>query len=585
MRTWSLCCCALFLAAAAYAVPSLVTPVNEAVTVVHDDTGNWGGHMSYHVTHQNAAPYQAKKVLDLSDVPAALWDQAATVRLSIFLTVHDYSWHELPAVNGLDEAFEVLVNGHSHVIRTDAGAPVYRQNTAPHPDWYDLAIPKSEVTRGVNEIIIHKAPGKIGNPEAKPDDYMYLGIDPVRKRGNSSVTFDGKTWTQEMLTIPGGNGEYMVRLYLVTGQAKVKATWQPGRTPALEDPAKLVLYAGARGVTPGPQGLQLAPGQSARVEWTATAFDMLEPLQVAVQAQGAPRLQWLSSEGKALNDPALVGLTAELPAGRPLQPSGLVITAQAQPVTIAGVTLSGSRTIHPQTPPPNIAPVVAPTPKAMPLKPQCRVDAQSATLTGGYLRAVFARGEKLTLRSFSNLLTKSDMLGRPEASPLFLVEVNNTRYAGSRDFKLTALKPAPHGFTATLEGPLPGSGSVTPPATGAVGAVTGADPTVATAAPAAPVLRATFAATITAEGLRLGMNLTNIGGAPVDFKLAFPVIAGVAVSEKPADDYYFFPSGGGIINTLPALIRRGYGDYEAMYQVMDVFSPSLFSSRRRHTRF
>jgi hypothetical protein len=544
MRVLELSLLLLLLPAFAMAVPSLVQPVNDAVTVVFDDTGNWGGNMSMNVTHQNAPGYQARKVLDLTDVPAKVWDQAAAVRLSIFLTVHDYSWHDLPAANGLDEAFEVLVNGHSHVIPMNSGPAVYVQNKAPRPDWYDLAIPKSELARGANEIIIHKAPGKIADPQAKPDDYMYLGIDPTRQRGNSSVTFDGTTWTQEKLTIPGGNGEYMVRLYLVTGEAKVQATWQPGCTPACNDPARLLLYAGARGLTPTAEGLKLAAGQAARVEWTATAFDTLEPLRVTVQAQGAPQVQWLSAEGKPLNDPAVTGLAAELPAGRALLPSGLLITAKNGPATIQSVSLSAARTIHPEAPPVNIAPVVR-QPDKWPAaqRPSCRMQGNQATLTAGHVQAVFERADTLRLVSLKNLLTGTEMLRHPDRVPLFLVEVADQRYAGSRDFNVADLKAAGPDLTCTLQR---------------------SDPT----------LRAVLTARATTEGLRLGLNVTNVGAAPVDFKVAFPVMAGLAVSAQPADDYYFFPSGGGIINTEPALIRRGYGDYEAMYQVMDVFSPA-----------
>jgi hypothetical protein len=59
----------------------------------------------------------------------------------------------------------------------------------------------------------------------------------------------------------------------------------------------------------------------------------------------------------------------------------------------------------------------------------------------------------------------------------------------------------------------------------------------------------------------------------VDFKLAFPHLCGLTASGKPADDYYFFPWGGGIIGDRAAYIRRGYGDHQALYQVTDVFSP------------
>ncbi|MEN6548366.1 MAG: hypothetical protein ABFE07_20175, partial [Armatimonadia bacterium] len=89
----------------AMAVPSSVEQVADGVTVVRDDLGNWGG-MTNGITHMNTGDYTARKVLDLSDVPAAVWDSAREIRLSLYFMVHDYSWHDLPKANGLDEAYE-----------------------------------------------------------------------------------------------------------------------------------------------------------------------------------------------------------------------------------------------------------------------------------------------------------------------------------------------------------------------------------------------------------------------------------------------------------------------------------------------
>ncbi len=232
MRTLALCFLFLGLTPLAYAVPSLVQRISGAVTVVYDDTGNWGGDMSNSITHQCSSSYRARKILDLSDVPPAAWEEAQTVRLSLYLMVHDYSFHDCPQINGLDEAIQVIINGRVHEYPTNAGAPVMAQDSQPKMDWYDLVLPRSEFRLGPNEIVIAKAPGKIGNPDARPDDYLYLGIDNSRKRGNSAVTFDGQSWTQESLTVPGGNGEYMVRLYLLTRETAFESRWQPGAKPA-----------------------------------------------------------------------------------------------------------------------------------------------------------------------------------------------------------------------------------------------------------------------------------------------------------------------------------------------------------------
>ena len=108
--------------------------------------------------------------------------------------VRDYSPHRQSAANGLDESFEIVVNGHVHTYPTNCGAPVYREENPLQMDWYDFELPKAEFVKGVNEIMHSKAPSD------KNDDYVYLGIDESEVRGNSSVTFDGQTWLSHALT-------------------------------------------------------------------------------------------------------------------------------------------------------------------------------------------------------------------------------------------------------------------------------------------------------------------------------------------------------------------------------------------------
>ena len=222
------CCLSMLLTliastpTAPQAVPSLCDEVVDGVFVIRDDLGMWRGDLSYSITHQSAAPYQARKILDLTDVTQQAWDATSSVRLSVFFMVRDYSSHLQPVANGLDESFEIVVNGHVHAYPTNCGAPVFSESGIQRMDWYDFELPKADFVRGVNEIILHKAQSD------KNDDYLYLGIDESQARGNSSVTFDGQTWLSHALTVPGGKGEYMIRLYLITRDLDVQRhveTW------------------------------------------------------------------------------------------------------------------------------------------------------------------------------------------------------------------------------------------------------------------------------------------------------------------------------------------------------------------------
>lgn len=535
------CSCGL---AAAQPVPSLVRQVGDQVYMVYDDTGSWGG-MTNGITHQNSSPYQAKKVLDLSELPATVWDQTRQVRLSVYFMVHDHSWKTLPEVNGLDESFEIVVNGNVHEFPTNCGAPEYVNGKPPAMAWWDIRVPKDELIRGANEIMVRKTAGKPGDASARPDDYVYLGIDNSNQRGNSSVTFDGKNWTQDKLTVPGGNGEYMIRMYLLTGETEFEARWQPGQTPPVDAPDGIVLYAGARHGTLSAEGLMLAAGQTARMEWRSSALDVLEPARVTVQATGPAKAAWLDADGAAAKQPNFDGLQSKLTAGRSFQPSGLLITAGDAPVLIRSVVLSGSRAYQPVEPRINMAPVIHAPEKLPPAAPpSCRVEGEQLVLTSGYTRAVFEQGETLRLTSLKSLISGTEMMRHPDQVALFLLETGNQRFTGTKDFKIASLEPDDLGFVCHLEH-------------------------------AAPALRAVLEAKATAEGLRLALEVVNIGAEPLDFKVAFPHMAGLAVSEQPEDDYYFYPLGGGIMADVPAVIRHGYGDHEALYQVMDLFSPSL----------
>ena len=524
---------------AALAVPSIFEPVMDGVYVVRDDTGQWGGDMSKSITHQCSAPYQARKTLDLTAVPEEVWERTRSVRLSAYFMVRDYSWHDHPPANGLDEAFEVVVNGKVHRYPTSCGAPVFAEGMPPSIDWYDFELPKGEFTRGANEVIIRKAPSD------KDDDYLYLGIDHCQERGNSAVTFDGKEWRGDALTIPGGRGEYMVRLYLLARETTVGARWRPGQTPALNDPGKLIAYAGSRDGQGTPEGVRLAPGQSARMEWDARALDPLQPLRVVVEASGEAQFAWLDAAGKPV-DPATTAppFQLELPAGRKKAVSGVEVTAMGQTVTVTSASLEGDLSYHPIPKPIDMRPRIAP-PAGQP-KPQAPVRAirgSQIVLSSTGLSCRFEAGDRLRLVSLRNRYTDCEMVRDPAQVSLFLVEVGGKRYAGSRDFQCRVVTfRGKAGFVAQLSLP-------------------------------DPALRATLTAAIEQEGLRLGLSLANAGTEPLDFKLAFPHLAGLTASGTPSSDYYFFPWGGGIIADRPALIRRGYGDHEALYQLMDLFSP------------
>lgn len=511
----------------------------DGVYVVRDEGGAWRGDLSFSITHQSEAKYQARKVLDLSGVPQEVWDAAKSTRISAYFMVRDYSPHLQPSANGLDEAFEIVINGKVHSYPTNCGAPVYCEDGRQRIDWYDFDVPKDGLVRGVNEVLIRKA------ASSKNDDYLYLAIDESESRGNSSVTFDGEHWQNQSLNSPGGKGEYMVRLYLITRDLSASFTWSPGAASPLEDACGLVSYAGTRTGRVDGTGLTLAAGDAARLETRSKAIDPSKPVTLGINGNGAIRVAWLDSAGKA-SEPMDVTLPAELqcPAARVGELAGMELKAAGDQARVTQIAFHGALSPRPPAEPLDICPRINP-PAASPSvrEPSYRAEGNRHVLENTGLKCVFQAGDRLSLVSLHNGYTDCEMATDSAAIFLFMVEVGEKRYAGSRDFRCREIRPdGSSGFTADLE-------------------------------LAEPALQAKFTARIEQEGLRLGLTVSNSGKTPLDFKLAFPHLAALTPSGDVSSDYYYFPWGGGIIADRCATLRRGYGDHEALYQLMDLFSP------------
>ncbi len=522
----------------AFAAPSTFEQVVDGVYCVRDDAGQWSGDMSKAIAHQNSENYLTKKVLDLSEVTDEIWARATQVRVSAYLLVSDYSWNVGDGErNGLDESFVMIVNGTEHEYPTSCGAPAWPISGTPIWGWYDFIIPQSELTRGENEIIFHKTESE------KNDDYLYICIDTTVEPANSYVDLGNGEWTQEKLTVPGGNGEYMVRVYLITEKLGFQTVWDP--SAAMDDAAGLVLYAGSQYGQEVTEGLALETGQTARLEWRGDRIDQMTELTALAEATGEIECAWLDSdgaEGDYVRGPA--SYFADLPASRALMPTGFVVRPADAPVTLKKLTLTGALSHRPADELVDMAPVIH-DPPAGPAdrRPECVIGTDEITLANREIECRFdTSGGRLRLTSLHHERADSEMVRHPGDVALFLVEVDGERYAGSRDFRLADAQPAENGFEATLVRDEIG-------------------------------MEAELRAWVDGDSLRMAFGLTNVGDQPVEFKLAFPHMAGLAISETPADDYYFYPWGGGIISDRPASIRRGYGDHEALYQMMDIFSP------------
>jgi hypothetical protein len=529
---WVFLAAVVFSGVNAEAAPSIAERLSDDVYVVRDDAGSWAdGSMS--MTHQRGPDYAAKKTLDVSGVPDAFWQQVTAVRLAAFFCVHDYSWHDQPRPNGLDETLLLEVNGQTIAVPTKAGLPAFPQHkgVASAIAWHDFVVPQSMLRRGVNEIVLRLAEPEKGK---NSDDYLYLGIDNSVAAGRSQVRLSAKgAWRTDQVNSIGAKGEYMVRLYLLAGPRRTECVWQPDGDRRT-DPAGWLQFTGRLGT-------------AQRVEWDVTRIDRLDPVSVVLETADARPFEfhWLGDEGLPLAKASPGRGPRHESRLRPelFLPTGVEIPAG---VTLKRVRLLAARDYHPPKPRIDMAPQVS-RPRARPVERQsaCHLAADRITLSNRTLRATFAvTAGRLRLTSLWNELAAAEMVRPGSDAPLWLVEVDGKRYAGSRDFVLQQVERevGRQGFHAVLRSQATG-------------------------------LEARFRVWID-DRLHLGLELVNRAAQPVDFKTAFPHLVGLAISDDPAADYYFYPLGGGIIADTPTLIRQGYGDHQALYQVLDLFSPA-----------
>lgn len=554
----------LLLAAGGFAwgVEAAGSPVLEQIHpgawMVYNDSGNWGG-ASMGTSHQTGPEYHTRKTLDLSVVPEELWRKIKVARVRVFFAIQDYSWATpgLPA-NGLDESFEVVVNGRARRYGTADGFEGRSSGQEPlRWRWTDFAVPLDAITRGPNEIVFRKLPAE-GKP--KTDDYIYIGIDNTVEHGTSAVSFDGgASWTSEKLNAIDAHGEYMVRLVLVTTSLATQVVWGPPRTTtvtqpawrsALHDPEGLVGFCEADGPGRTAKGPWVPAGSSARLWIEREAVDPLEPVVATVEYEGTPPiLSWLDDNSKPVAAESTLGegtVSSRVTAPRRVPRLLRVAAPKDAPITLRNVALTLSMA-YMRPPVIDMCPrVVVPSCRPVAKPAICRKDGNVLILGDAHLTARFACDDGLRLQSITTGYTDRPLLpsipnetATAQASHLFLIEVDGKRL-GSGDFTVNRLTThsKPMGFEAELL-----------------------------------LLELRMAATLTAETagqgrLRLGLRLSNRGETPVQVKTAFPHIAGLEA------DYYLFPYCGGIIADVPTYLRTAYGENTAWWQMIDVFRPA-----------
>jgi len=530
-------------------VPSpVIEEFAPGVTIIRDDGGHWAG-PSMGTTHQHAPNYQAKKILDISALPEETFKATREARLRVYFAIQDYSPHMGDKVeNGLDESFEVIVNGHCHTYRTDAGYPAKaRKGQRISWNWIEFAVPMRELVRGRNEFIFKKA-----SEPKKYDDFIYVGIDDSLRHGNSLLSHDGgKTWTRKTLNSIGATGEYMVRLVLIHKDLRARAVWRLGTKGGRDDPLGAMGYVEQVGGEELDHSLRLSgPDARAVIELDPAVLDPLQPIiaTVTCAGDGTAGVVWRQEKDRPMNDKETrrKGCCVSRLETVWTRPRKLIVKAPANAATeIKSISLDFSRPYRPAEHGIDMSPTVSrPAGRPADRPPRC-VIGDEVLLENAYLRCRLGVKPALAMKSFESAYLGKNVLADPAQTHLFLVEINGERF-GARDFVARGIRPLPEpakGFEADL------------------------------------LLRKyRVAASLKmsvddSPELRMSLRLTNEGEGALTFKTAFPHIGGLILSKDEAGDYYLFPYTGGIIANLPTHLRTSYGENWCWWQMIDVFSP------------
>jgi len=500
----------------------------KGVTIISNDTGNWGGDTLGN-THQNSEPYQAEKTIEVSGSELA---NKKFARLRIFMGLIDYSKNSGVKQNGLDESFSIVLNGHSHQYQTNEPFLRGDPNGKKTMHWIDFDIPIKELKVGKNIIVIHKNK----SDKEKDDDFLYIGIDNTVPGGFSRMSNDsGKTWRGDDLNLASGKarGEYMVRLLLLDKNPHASAVWTPAQK---NDPHGAIGYA----------GVDTEKGKSVLdVELDTDKIDYSQPVNIAIKADPSAKISWFDDTAKEITAKStfMDGVRRlSLNAGERLAKVQIPLSAKGV-AAISEIRFDYAQPIGEINERINMAPIVqAPHGKAADRAPKVLLSNGKITVQNATQIAQYETAPKLRLISLRNEYLQKNVLAYPEQTHLFVIEMNGKRY-GAEDWKVENVKTV-SSTKAEVSLTLPGEH-----------------------------LSATLIISVDEQKMNFGLSIVNTSSKEQSWKTVFPQIGGLQLSQSVADDYYLFPIYGGVIAKKDVNFRTYYGDDSAWWQMVDLFSP------------
>ena len=493
------------------------------VWILRNENAEWKGINVKGVVPQSGPHLVVRKVFDLTRLPPEARRGAKKVFLRIFFGILDYSIETKKGFPGLTEKLFIRLNGETTEYAT--ADPRFPSTSDPRKkrrqEWCDIPIPVKFLQGGDTLTVDF---GKVD----RGDDFLYPSFDGSRPAKASFVSYDGgrnysRIWQKAPL------GELMMRLVVDAGRPEMTAVFTPGKD---------------KGTVAG-KGFSFVESKenSLRIELAPDAIDFASPVKVEVACSGgkspAVSLMFYGGEGQVpqKTSPTPDGVSCDI--SRQGTPFAVFIDkngAEVRSVTMKFLpALESSRPV-------NLNPkMAAPAGK--------RVSGSAVTLGNGKavistpaLEMVFAVSPKLALKKITARDIGRQILRRGGGDALFKLRSNGKIFTAADAVNVRAVKST---GAVRFDFDLPGAGC-----------------------------SGSLTCRIAGEEIGWQLKFTN-GGKPGELTAAFPYLEGIELGDKPEEDYYFFPCGGGIIADRNTILRSGYGMNDAWWQIVDLFSPKL----------
>lgn len=503
---------AILLTAAEWRVES----PRPGVLELANDNNSWGGLNPFDVLPCNGSACIAAKVFPLKKLPAGSLEKADKVYLKLHIGVFDYSTViNKEAPNGLTEKFRIRFDGGKEIVlnTSDPRLPARSATSNRLNDWVEIPIDKSLL---LNREKISVTITKVDDG----DDFIYPSVD--RSVGNtaSSVSRDGgKTWSRDWNRAQHQHsGEFMMRLKLSSVGEQGTAEWTAG-DGIVGDSEKLFAYAADE-------------GECFRLE-LRKHWDKSQPLVLEFSADPDTIFSAVDEKGNSVDF---------IRSGNKLSfKTGLPFAVECRNGRVQSVKASFTPAREWPIDRPDMTPEVsAPAGKRSSIVPTCRINGPAAILENEAIRAEFQLAPALALKSLFCAEVNKNILKAADETRIFRIHADGRTY-DARDGKVTSVKPLPNGFQAVVF-------------------------------LKAPELECTVSVIAERDELRFKLDVVNCGNSVADFALAFPHLDGITLSAKPENDFYLFPFGGGIIGGENCHFRSAYGQNDAWWQMVDLFS-------------